>query len=182
MDSPKFISFDFHVRYFPELLRTRLRMNERPGTGFTSTLEQHIAFAICIILLGFGVPVAASSGSLIGWIAGGIGAIGATALVIHSVLSHKGVQVSYDGFLTGVFFFFVILGISSGIFIGTLKHSLVLGLLAGFTGLLSGYLLGIMVGLFLQHLGWVSSIISGLAGIAALGMLAVDLVLLSGVL
>jgi len=182
MDSPKFISFDFHARYFPALLWNHLRMKERPGTGFASTLEHYIAFAICIVLLVFGIPAATSSGSVMGWIACGTGAAGAIALIIHSILSHKGVQVSYDGFLTGVFFFFVILGISSGIFIGTLKHSLVLGLLAGFTGLLSGYLLGIMVGLFLQHLGWVSSIISGLAGIAALGMLAVDLVLLSGVL
>ena len=181
MHVPKLFSFDFHVRYFPALLWTHLRLQERQGIGFSSTLEYHISLAVCIVLLAFGIPSAASSGSLVGWFAGGIGAAGTIALVIHGILSHKGVPVSYDDFLAGVFFFFVFLGISCGIFIGTLKHSFLLGLMTGLAGF-AGYLIGILASLYLQHLGWVAVTVNGLAGIATLVMFAVDLVLLTAAL
>ncbi|OPY79832.1 MAG: hypothetical protein A4E64_00292 [Syntrophorhabdus sp. PtaU1.Bin058] len=182
MSAPKFLSFAFHVRYFPGVLLNRLRLGGRSGTGFPSTAEHHIVFAVCIILLALGVPAVFSGGSIIGWIAGGIGAAGTIALVINSVLACRGGSPSYDGFLAGVFFFFVFLGISCGVFIGTLRHSLLLGLSAGLAGFIGGYLLGIMAGYWLQYLGWISVTVNGLAGLAALGMFVVDLVLLSGVL
>jgi len=182
MSAPKFLSFEFHVRYFPGMLLSRLRLSGRSGTGFSSTVEHHIAFVVCFILFALGIPVAISSSSIIGWIVGGIGVAGMIALVIHSVLSRRGEPVSYDGFLAGVFFFFVFLGITSGVFVGTLKHSLFLGLITGVGGFIAGYLLGILAGLWLQYLGWLSATINGLALIAILGMLAVDLVLLSGAL
>ena len=182
MNAPKFLSFEFHTRYFPGVLLNRLRHGGRSATGFPSTMEHHIVLAICIILLALGIPAAVSGGSIIGWIAGGIGAAGTIALVINSMLSRKGEPPSYDDFLAGVFFFFVFLGITSGIFVGTLEHSPFLGLLTGLAGFIGGYLLGILAGLWLQYLGWISVTVNVLAGLAILGMLAVDLVLLSGVL
>jgi len=182
MNTPGFISFEFHVRYFPGVLLNRLRLGGRQETGFPSTMEHHIVLAVCIILLVLGIPAAVSGGSIIGWIAGGIGAAGTIALAINSILSRRGEPPSYDDFLAGVFFFFVFLGISCGVFIGTLQHSLLLGLSAGFAGFIAGYLTGIMAGLWLQYLGWLAVTMNALAGLAVLGMFAVDLVLLSGAL
>jgi len=182
MSTPKFLSFEFHIRYFPGVLLNHLRPGRRSGTGFPSAMEHQIVFAACIILLAFGTPAVVSCGSTIGWIAGGIGAAGTVTLVINSILSCKGEPPSYGDFLAGVFFFFVFLGISCGVFFGTLQHSLLLGLMAGLAGFITGYLIGIMAGLWLQYLGWISVAMNGLAGIATLGMLAVDLVLLLGAL
>jgi len=182
MNAPKFLSLEFHTRYFPGILVSRMRPGGRTGTGFPSTMEHHIVLAVCIILLAFGIPSAVSSGSIIGWVTGGIGAAGTIALVINSVFSRTKEPPSYEGFLAGVFLFFVFLGITGGVFVGTLEHSLSLGLLAGSAGLVTGYLLGILAGLWLQYLGWLSAAVKGLAGLAAVGMLSVDLMLLSGVL
>ena len=182
MNPPKFLSVAFHTRYFPGILLSRMRLGGRTETGFSSTFEHYIAFAVCIIPLAFGIPFAVSSGSIIGWITGGIGAAGTIALVINSVFSRTKEPPSYEGFLAGVFLFFVFLGITGGVFVGTLEHSLPLGLLAGSAGLVTGYLLGILAGLWLQYLGWLSAAVNGLAGFAVVGMLSVDLVLLSGVL
>jgi len=182
MNAPKFQSFEFHTRYFPGILLSRMRLGGRTGTGFSSTFEHYILFIVCIVLLVFGIPVAVSSGSITGWIAGGIGAAGTVALVINSVFSRTKEPPSYEDFLTGVFFFFVFLGISSGVFVGTLEHSLSLGLMTGSAGLITGYLLGILAGLWLQYLGWLSAAVNGLAGLAVVGMLSVDLLLLSGLL
>jgi hypothetical protein len=128
-----------------------------------------------------GIPGAVSRSSIIGWIAVGIGTAGIVALLINSILSRKE-PPSYDCFLPGIFFFFVVLGITSGIFAGTLEHSLPLGLLVGSGGLIAGYLLGILAGLWFQYLGWLSAMVNALASLAVLGMLLVDLVLLSGTL
>ena len=86
---------------------------------------------------------------------------------------------SYDGFLIGIFFFFIALGISAGAF-SMLSHSLPFGLLVGLGGLIAGYLLGIFAGLWLQYLGWLSEMVNGLAWLAVFGMFFVDLVLLAG--
>jgi len=125
------------------------------------------------------MPSAVSRGSFIGWLVGGIGAAGILALLINSIFSRKE-PPSYDCFLIGVFFFFVVLGISAGVFVGTLEHSLSLGLLVGSGGLIAGYLLGILAGLWFQYLGWLASMVNILAGLAVFGMFSVDLVLLAG--
>jgi len=181
MNVPKFLSLEFHARYFPAMLLGRLRLGGRAGTGFPSTFERYIAFVVCLILLALGIPGAVSRSSIIGWIAVGIGTAGIVALLINSILSRKE-PPSYDCFLPGIFFFFVVLGITSGIFAGTLEHSLPLGLLVGSGGLIAGYLLGILAGLWFQYLGWLSAMVNALASLAVLGMLLVDLVLLSGTL
>jgi len=145
-------------------------------------MERQIVLAVCIIFLAFGIPGAMSNNSIPGWIAAVIGAAGIVALIINSVLSRRGGPPSYDDFLAGVFFFFVFLGITSGIFVGTLEHSFFLGLLVGSAGFIGGYLLGILAALWLQYLGWLSVIVNIIAGLAIAGMFIVDLVLLSGVL
>lgn len=176
---PSPMSFEFHAHFLPALLYARLRQREKAATGFTSTLDFHIALAICVVLAAMGIPSALSRQSFTGWAIGGIGLAGIVALLLNGVLSHRE-PPSYDQFLTGVFFFFPVLGITAGVFTGTLNDSLIFGLLAGSGGLVAGYLLGIAAGLWFQHLGWLSGIVNGMAWLAILGMFTVDLVLLVG--
>jgi hypothetical protein len=176
---PSPMSIEFHAHFFPALLYAWLRQREKAATGFSSILEFHIALAICAVLAAIGIPIALSRQSFTGWAMGGIGLAGILALLINSIISHRD-PPSYDQFLTGVFFFFPALGITAGVFTGTLNHSVFLGLLAGSGGLVAGYLLGILAGLWLQHLGWLSGIVNGMAWLVILGMLLVDMVLLAG--
>ena len=74
----------------------------------------------------------------------------------------------------------MVLAVSAGTFVGTVGHSLLSGLLVGLGGLFAGYPLGILAGLWLQYLGWLSEMVNGLAWLAVIGMLLVDLVFLSG--
>lgn len=179
INTPRFLSPDFHIRFFPALLRGRLKLGERTGTGFPSIFEFHIAFVFCLILLVIGIPFAVSSNAAFGWAMAGIGAAGILALLIHSISSRKD-PPSYDCFLIGVFSFFVFLGATAGVFVGTLHHSLPLGLLVGLGGLIAGYLLGILAGLWFQCLGWLASIVNFAAALVVLGMFLVDVLLLSG--
>lgn len=179
-NAPKFLSLEFHTRYFPAMLLARLRSGGREETGFSSTLEHNIALAVCFMLLVLGLPGAASGGSILGWVLASIGAAGMVALLINSISARRGIPPSFDEFLIGIFVFFVFLGMTCGVFVGTLAHSLLLGLVCGFVGLGAGYLLGILCGLWFQYLGWISAILNMLAGLAVVGMLVLDIVLLSG--
>ncbi|MEK6589056.1 MAG: hypothetical protein AABZ11_00080 [Nitrospinota bacterium] len=180
---PKFLSFEFHTKFFPALLFNRLRpKKEDEGVSFPPSVytEATIALAICGVLTAIGMPSAISEGSIIGWIIGGIGVAGILALFILSVKSGLEEPPSYDDFLMGIFFFFISLGISAGIFNGALKHSLPLGITGSLAGLIVGYMLGIFAGLYMQYLGWTAVLLNMLAGISIIGMVIVDLALLFG--
>jgi hypothetical protein len=174
----RFFSIAFHTRFFPSLLWSRLRPLEREGTSFVP-IENYIAFVFCFVLAVAGIPNAINHHSIIGWVFGGTGLVGVLTLFISSICSRKG-SPSYDGFLTGVFFFTVILGLTAGIFTGTLEHSFCLGLLGSAAGLVLGYVLGIFAGLWFQYLGSLAVLLDMLAGLAIIGMIVVDLVLLFG--
>jgi len=176
---PNILSLEFHTRFFPALIWNRLRPRERMETSFVSTVEMYFLFVLCIIFIAIGIPNAIAHKSVIGWIAGGLGAAGILALLIHSIVSRKD-PPSYDNFLIGVFFFFVILGLTAGIFAGSLNHSPALGFLAGAAGLIAGYLLGLLAGFWFQYLGWLASLVNGLAILAIIGMFFVDLVIIAG--
>jgi len=177
MASPSILSSEFHTKFFPQLLWSRLR--PKKGICFPP-MEFMMAFFACVILTGVGVPWALNRGSIVGWILSIIGLGGLLAIFIFSIFSHRGNRPTYDDFLVGIFFFFLFLGISAGICIGTFKHSLSLGLLSGTAGLFLGYVIGIFVGLWFQYLGWVATLVNMLSGLAIIGMIVVDLVMLVG--
>ncbi len=176
---PGFLSLKFHLRFFPHVLWNRLRPGKRAVSGFPS-FEPYLALVICLTLLVIGIPKALIQRSLIGWVMAGLGAAGFLALLIQSISSWRGERPSYDRFLIGFFFFFIVLGLTAGVFVGALHHLPVLGLLVGAAGLLAGYLLGIFAGLWFQYLGWITVLLDILAGLAIVGMIVVDLVLLIG--
>jgi hypothetical protein len=177
---PGFLSPEFHLRFFPRLLLKRTDPQEQRKTGFHSTLELYIILSVCIILVISGSPAAINRGSIAGWIVGGIGAAGIIAMCISSIAWGIKTRPAYDAFLKGIFFLFLVLGLSAGVFTGTLEHSLLKGLTVGAAGVIAGYLLGIMAGLWLQYLGWLADILNMLAFLAVFGMLFVDIVILGG--
>jgi hypothetical protein len=183
MAPARFLSVEFHTRFFPAFLWGRLRHKQRAGSGFNSFLELYLVLTICVVLVAIGVPAALSHRPITGWIMSGTGAAGILALLVYSILSRRGEPPSYDGFLIGFFFFFVVFGLSAGIFIGALEHyPLFQCLLTGGAGLLAGYVMGILAGFGLQYIGWMAAILDPLAGLMVFGMLIVDLVLLAGAL
>ncbi|MRR54150.1 MAG: hypothetical protein EG824_03375 [Deltaproteobacteria bacterium] len=175
---PKFFSSEFHTRVFPALLWNRLRRKESGGTTFVP-FEWYIVIAFCLVLAAIGIPYAINHHSIIAWVAGGIGVAGILVLTISSICSRQG-SPSYEEFLWGVFFFLVMLGLTAGIFAGTLEHSFVLGLAGSVAGLLLGYVLGIFAGLWFQYLGLLALLLNVLAIPALIGLIVVDLVLLLG--
>jgi hypothetical protein len=167
---PRFLSLEFHARFFPRLLRDRLRRKkkEQQGTSFTSTTELIITLAVCVILAVIGIPSALMRGSIVGWILSILGVGGLLAIFVLSVVAQRGYRPSYDDFLTGIFFFFVSLGVFIGIPVGMANQSPWLGVLTSLAGLFGGYVLGIVAGMRLQHLGWIAVILNMLAGFAAI--------------
>jgi hypothetical protein len=177
---PSILSIEFHTKFFPQLLWSRLRpkKTEQEGIAFPPPMEFIMAPLVCVALAGVGLPWALNRGSIIGWILSIIGLGGLLAIFIFSILSQRGNRPTYDDFLIGVFFFFLFLGITAGICIGTFKHSLSLGLLSGTAGLFFGYVMGIFAGLWFQYLGWMAAFVNTLSGLAIGGMVIADLALL----
>ncbi len=177
---PKFLSLKFHSRFFPRLLRDRLRRKkiEEQGTSFTSTTELTVVLAVCLILAVIGIPSALTRRSLVGWILSLIGVGGVLAIFVLSVGAQWGKRPTYHHFLTGIFFFFVSVGIFIGIPVGMDNHSAWLGMLTSLAGLFGGYVLGIFAGMQLQHLGWIAAILNMLAGFAAIVMGGTTLIML----
>lgn len=176
---PGFLSLAFHTRFFPSVLSNRLRPRGRAGSGFF-TFDHYVALAVCLFLVIIATPNAGNQRSTIGWILFGLGLLGFMFLVAQSIVSQWRERPSYDDFLIGFFFLFIIVGLTAGIYIGTHRHSFILGFLAGAAGLLLGYLLGIFAGLQFQHLGWIAILLNMLAGVAIVGLVIFDLLLILG--
>jgi hypothetical protein len=176
--APQFLSFDFHLSFFPRLLVRRLRRKGKDGgVTFTSTLEATVLLAVCVVLALIGLPSALAGGSIPGWVPSVLGVGGTTVLFVWSVASAWGSPPEYDRFGAGVFFFFVALGVFFGVPVGLSYHSFHLGTLASLGGLVCGYLLGIFSGRQVQRLGWISVIVDMLAGLAAIGLAGTALVM-----
>lgn len=95
-------------------------------------------------------------------------------------VERAGTRPSFEAFRLGVFGFFLVLGVTLGLALGSGLHGWALKALAAADGLLAGYLLGIAAGLGVQYLGWVGAWIERAAGLGAVGLVFVDLVLVLG--
>ena len=176
---PRFLSLEFHIKFFPDVLRRRLRgKGKEEGVSFTSTLESTILLAVCVVLALVGLPSALTRGSIVGYVLSILGVGGTAALFVLSVASHWGSPPEYDRFAAGVFFFFVALGIFVGIPVGLSNHSFLFGACVSLAGLVAGYLLGLFSGRQVQCLGWISAIVDMLAGLAAVGLMGAALIML----
>jgi hypothetical protein len=114
----------------------------------------------------------------VGWALTIVGVGGIIALLVVSIGSQWGHKPSYDTFLTGVFFFFVSLGVFIGIPMGMTYHSFWLGIATTIVGLVAGYAIGIFAGLRVQHLGWFAVIVNFIAALGAVVVVGTTLVMM----
>jgi hypothetical protein len=179
---PSFFSLSFHTHFFPSLLWRRLRPK---GEGYQSPFANHVPMEFMILIFisiaagVAGLTAGLGRGSIIGWGFGVLGGAGFLALLVSSICSQIGSRSSFDSFSLNIFFFFVVLGITIGLFEGSLHHSRWLGLLGGLIGLSVGYGAGIFAGLGIQYLGWIGGLFSHLAVAGIVGLIVLDCVLLS---
>ncbi len=179
---PTFFSLSFHTRFFPSLLWRRLRPRKEE---YQSPFSNHIPLELTILVVvskvaaiaGLGAGI--SRGSVVGW---GVGILGLTAFaffLVDSIRSQMGIRPSFDSFSFGIFFFFVVLGITVGLFEGTLLHSKSLAGWGGLAGFVAGYGAGIFAGLGIQYLGWIGGLFNHLSVAGIVGLIVLDCVLLS---
>jgi hypothetical protein len=179
---PSFFSLSFHTRFFPSLLWRRLRLRKEE---YQSPFSNHIPLELTILVVvskvaaiaGLGAGI--SRGSIIGWGVGILGLAVFAFFLVDSIRSQMGIRPSFDSFSFGIFFFFVGLGITVGLFEGTLLHSKSLVGWGGLAGFVAGYGAGIFAGLGIQYLGWIGGLFSHLAVAGIVGLIVLDCVLLS---
>jgi len=177
---PKLASLEFHTRFMPRLIWDRLRHRKRAGSTFVSSafLEGMIGLTICLVLVALGSPSAVARGSILGWTMTILGTGGIIFLVVSSAYFQWGTRPGYENFQIGIFFFFVVLGLSGGIYAGIVRHSLLIGTFAGTAGFVVGYVTGLCFGLWMQRLGWIVGVVNIAAGFAALVLAIADAIFL----
>jgi hypothetical protein len=176
---PKFLSLEFHTHFFPRLFWDGLQSKKKAKSTFVSSafMEGTIGITICLVLVALGAPSAVARGSIPGWIMTILGFGGIIFLVGTSVYFQGGTRPSYDNFQIGIFSFFVMLGLASGIYAGISHHALLIGTVMGAMGFIAGYGAGIFFGLWMQRLGWIVVVVNMVAGFAAI-VLAVAAVII----
>jgi hypothetical protein len=178
---PRILSWEFHARFFPSLLWSRLSPKEnRPqGVSFNHNLGLTLLTAASMALVALGAPMASGPNHLVGWIIAAVGLAGTLYILLNSILGQRGLKPSYDDFHIWIFFFFVFLGLSGGLFLTSVNHQpRLMVLAAGVLGILPGYMAGILAGFWAQALGWISGLLDGLAGLAIFGLVIVNLLML----
>ncbi len=180
---PSFFSLSFHTRFFPSLLWRRFRPKKEEE--YRSPFSNHIPLELTILVVvskaaaiaGLGAGI--SRGSIIGWGFGILGLAVFAFFLVGSIRSQMGIRPSFDSFSTGIFLFFIVLGITAGIFEGTLLRSRSSAGWGGTAGFVAGYGVGIFAGLGIQRLGWIGGLFSHLAVAGTVGLIVLDCVLLS---
>lgn len=177
---PSVFSLAFHTKFFPALLWQRLRPGKREQTTVfvpAGVTEQMIILTVAGVLIAVGLPAALKNMSIAGIIAAAIGCSGLILLAVIGIRSRIGIPPSYDAFLVGGFFFFVVAGLTGGVIAGVVKGSVWLKLAGGVGGAIAGYVVGIAAGLWLQYIGWLATALNALAALACAGLLVVDVIL-----
>jgi hypothetical protein len=183
VDPPSFLSLEFHTRFFPLLLMSRLRRekNGAEATSFNNNLVLTLMLLLCVFFTSAGIPMIAGPHPFFGWALSALGIAGILFVVISSIAAQWGTRPTYSNFLAWIFLFFLLLGFTTGLFTALENHSGIwLVLAASFLGLIAGYGVGLFAGFWAQSLGWISSLLNGLAGLGVFGLLIVFIVFLFG--
>jgi hypothetical protein len=183
---PPFFSFAFHFRFFPRVIKRTIFPKKDPdqphyyrGSGFSSITEYIVLFAAAIISLAVGLPGALGNGSLIGWSFSVAGAAGIIALLVMSSAAQNGYEPVFDDFRILTFLFCVFLGITCGLGLGhSLGSSYPVRILLAVTGMATGYVIGIIAGLWIQRLGWIAGLLDLLAGLCVISFIILDIIML----
>lgn len=182
---PALFSAAFHLQFFPGLIKSRISPNEGSrdtsgrGTSFSSVTEHMVLLIISGISFITGMAGAVNSGSLTGWFFGIAGLCGILVLLVMSIAGSWGEEPSYDNFRFFTFIFLILLCLACGLGLGQTLHSpYVVRILCGTAGIIVGYFIGIICGLWIQRLGWISTMLDYLAGLGAIGLVIIDIIML----
>jgi hypothetical protein len=143
-------------------------------------MELLIGAAVCAIAVAVGLP-SLLPGPRRDWFWGGIavlGMLGLLAVFVWSVWRHWGNPVTYEEFHPGAFFFFILLGMSAGLWFATTHHAPLVAAGVGVAGALTGYVLGIFAGLWLQALGPLAIPLGFLSYVGVIALGVIDLILI----
>ncbi len=172
----------YHVRFVPSMLAGRMRPEPRSGFGAHLGVMLPIATAIAVVMLVVGIPGVAAGGGRIGSvILTALGGAGLIALVVVSIAAQSAEPRSYARFALSVFFFTVVLGITTGVFAVRLQGDAWGGAMDGAVVLgatLVGYVVGLVAGYWWQVLGAFGKMVAVLAYPGIIGLIVLDLVLL----
>ena len=187
---PKFISLEFHLRFFPKVLRRWLLRYRRKSQEYQSPFSNHmpvefiLVFFVCIVLIALGVPGLINNRSLLSGAMTFVGLAGIIAMFVSSIRTENrnraeiGGRYSFDYIVEGVFLFFVVLGGSAGISVGFLKNSLGLMIFYGILGILAGYVVGILAGIWINYLGWIARFLMYLLNFLMFFLVLLDIILI----
>ncbi|MBI4388069.1 MAG: hypothetical protein HY582_03395 [Candidatus Omnitrophica bacterium] len=189
---PKFFSLAFHKDFFPAILwRLHLRrkkQREEYSSPFANHvhLEIPIAIVFCITLLVMGLPTLITKHSLAGGAMAVLGSAGLIAMFISSLRSEKiaraeaGGGYSFDYFVAPMFFFFILMGVTAGLSVGFIRNSEWLAIIGSLTGLITGYMVGVFAGIWINYLGWIGAYVVYLVFAAMTAMGILDVILIYG--
>lgn len=176
--APSMLSTQFHLRFFPALLKSRFGNNVAASrTTFVSS-----TFTQSMVVL-FGAIAAGSVGaalhpSMTGWLLMGLAAAAVLFVLVTSILEVRDIAPSFEGFLFPLFFFCLALGLAAGALTG-LREPTPLRLVHGCAGVALGYWVGLLVGVHGQRLGFFAILLYPFAIAGAGGALIVAILLLS---
>lgn len=176
-DTPPLYSLAFHLRFLPALLTSRFQTHAKPAARAAISPLGTI-LVVCAVLMMAGTH-AYSTYPLLVLVLFGLAGLGLGYVVILSAHEARGTRPSYQGFLFGLFFFAIFLGLGAGVILGANEPAWQKWILASF-GAFVGYWLGLVAGLQGQRLGFVSQLLDGLSLPAIIGLITVEIVLLFG--
>jgi hypothetical protein len=172
-------SLEFFARGVPRLLRQRVFGPRPQQSAFVPHVRigQTLALFAC---LGLAVASAQSArnGSVVGILLLGIAVAAMLALVIHSAWEARTYPLIPEAFAIGPFIFCLILGIDVGLAAGRgAQVSMTTRIACGVMGMVAGYIVGSLAGLFTQRLGWIAAFISFIALLASAGLILLAVIL-----
>lgn len=193
MEIPGVFTPAFHLKFFPGLLAKKWRGLTAPPAQ-QSPFANHVPLELtllpmaCLFLIAIGLPRAIQH-SPVGILLALLGAVGLAGLLFMALKGTWGQPAAYEDFSASVFLFILTLGVSAGIFYGSLNKNTLwdqlggessLTLRASLLGAALGYPLGIFAGLYNQKLGFLAFLPVLAARLGTIGLIATDLVLIFG--
>lgn len=180
--TPGFLTIAFHRDFFLpfiiESLNTR-KIETRTHFADHFPFEYVVLFIITMTGVITGIYAYLSEGSVFGGITGLLASAGFAALIVFSIRSKSDREILWRRFMITTFMFFMLAGLSVGLYTGMLTwNSYISKLVFGIIGLVSGYFAGIFAGLYMQCLGWTGQLINIIMIPVMIGLCIVDIIVM----
>lgn len=177
-----FLTLSFHRDFFlPFLINAYNTRKTETRTHFADhfPFEYVVLFIITMTAVITGIYAYLSEGSVFGGITGLLASAGFAALIVFSIRSRSDREILWRRFMVTTFMFFMLAGLSIGLYTGMLIwNSYIAKLIFGVIGLVSGYFAGIFAGLYMQCLGWTGQIINIIMIPVMIGLSIVDIIVM----